>query len=291
MKIIMDCHYVTYRSAYGMENLSYDGQQTHIIFDFMRQVLKLALKFKTNQFIFCFDSANSYRELVYPAYKDHRKDNKKAPEEMAIINEIRRQRFELREKVLPYIGFKNIFMQSGYESDDIIALIVKNNSDEEFVVVAKDKDLYQFLESDRVKLYDFKKLYTQANFEDEYLGLKPEQWSRVKAIAGCRSDNVAGIEGIGDKTAVKYLLGMLKNGKIFDKINSDESKRLIETNLLLVSLPYSNGRKPLKVDLVIDEIDLDMMKSCFGQYGFRYFLREEQWDKWESAFIESIVPF
>ncbi|MFA7099906.1 MAG: hypothetical protein WC143_07490 [Eubacteriales bacterium] len=291
MKIIMDCHYVTYRGAYGMENLSYDGQQTHIIFDFMRQVLKLALKFQTDQFIFCFDSANSYRELVYPAYKDHRKDDKKTPEEIAIIKEIRRQRYELREKVLPYIGFKNIFMQSGYESDDIIALIVKNNSDEEFVVVAKDKDLYQFLESDRVKLYDFKKLYTQANFEDEYLGLKPEQWSRVKAIAGCRSDNVAGIEGIGDKTAVKYLLGMLKNGKIFDKINSDESKKLIETNLPLVSLPYSNGRKQLKVDLVVDEIDLNMMKSCFGQYGFRYFLQEEQWDKWETAFVNAIIPF
>lgn len=285
-KIIFDCHYVTYRGAYGMNELSYNEQQTHVVFDFVRQILKMAEKFETNQFIFCFDSKNLYREIVYPNYKHKRKTVEKTPEELVTMKEIYRQRDILRLDMLPYMGFRNIFRQNGYESDDLMAEIVAKNPDDEFIVVAKDKDLYQFLEGDRVKLFDFKKFYTQDDFEKEYLGLKPEQWKYVKAIAGCKSDEVEGIERIGDKYATKYLLGMLKPGKILDKITCENGLKIAERNLPLVELPYKNGRKSIKVDLVSDEIDIDMFGSIFGQYGFRYFLRDDVWCKWVDLFSE-----
>lgn len=282
-KIIFDCHYVTYRGAYGMEELTYNEQQTTVVFDFIRQILKVAEKFESNQFIFCFDSKNSYREVIYPKYKQHRKNAEKTPEEVIKMNEIVRQRDILRLDVLPYMGFRNIFRQSGYESDDLMAALVSQNLNDEFIVVAKDKDLYQFLEYDRVKLYDFKKLYSQADFEKEYFGLKPEKWKYVKAIAGCKSDNVAGIKGVGETYATKYLVGCLKAGKIQNKITCAEGLKLAETNLPLVELPYK-GRKAIDVDLVQDEIDVDMFASIFGQYGFRYFLSEKIWAKWLKYF-------
>ena len=56
MRLLIDCCGIGYKIAYGMPALSYNGNNTHIIFGFLKQILDLAEKFKTNQFIFAWDS-------------------------------------------------------------------------------------------------------------------------------------------------------------------------------------------------------------------------------------------
>lgn len=284
MKIIIDTSFVCYRSLYGMPQLSKDEKNTHIIFNFLNIVLKLALEFKTSDFIFVFDSRNSYRELVYPQYKENRKKTDRTEQEKIDFKDMLRQREDLRTKVLPYMGFKNIFMQSGYESDDIIAKIVKKYKKDQFLVVQRDEDLYQLLEGQRVVLYDLKNKYTEEMFRKEYFDIHPEKWEYVKSIAGCSGDNIAGIERVGDITAAKYLAGLLKPGKVLSKIE-EQREHFTDINFPLVSLPYSKGIKPLKIELQMDTLDLDNFKILFGQYGFRYFLSEKIWDKWATMFI------
>ena len=70
--------------------------------------------------------------------------NQLTPEEKEDLNQGYRQLNEFRMTVLPALGVKNIYIQTGYESDDLIASIVKNNSGN-FIIVTNDNDLYQLL--------------------------------------------------------------------------------------------------------------------------------------------------
>jgi len=118
MKLLIDCCSIGYKIAYGMPALSYDGSNTHIIFGFLKQLLILAEKFSTSQFIFAWDSRQSYRKMFDPEYKRRDPD----PAKEALINDARRQFNLLYNDVLPMMGFKNVFMITGYEADDLYCL-------------------------------------------------------------------------------------------------------------------------------------------------------------------------
>jgi len=119
-------------------------------------------------------------------------------------------------------------------------------------------------------------LYHEKHFIDQY-GISPFQWKDVKAIAGCKSDEVPGIKGVGEKTAIKFILKQLK-GKKYDLITSEESKKIIERNKKLVYLPHS---KTKKIKFNNDETNLDRFKTIFKKFKMNYFLRDRM-DEWEN---------
>jgi DNA polymerase-1 len=266
-----------------MSGLSYDEKRVGVIFGFMLQILKLADEFKTNKFIFCWDSRHSYRKLIYPEYKAHRRVDM-TEEETADLEDAYAQFDELRERFLPYLGFKNIFHQGGYEADDLIAYIVYRIPDDTMIVSA-DNDLFQLLKNDRfcpVRMWNFKVINTEEEFSKSWFGLKPIDWPNVKAISGCTSDNVVGVPGVGEITAAKYVAKILlgsKRGLI------EDSKQLIQFNQRLVGLPFA-GKKPIKpINLDEDEISPTKFKAGFGQYGFRSLLTAEAEAKWMKSFF------
>ena len=114
---------------------------------------------------------------------------------------------QLRKRILPRIGFNNNHLQTGYEADDLIAKYVKDNA-EELVIASADNDLLQLLYFADFLNLSKNKLITSKSFFSEY-GILPAQWGMVKQIAGCSSDNVKGIQGVGEITAIKYLKGEL----------------------------------------------------------------------------------
>jgi len=279
MKIIIDCSWLCYRSSFGIGDLSYNNRSVHIIFDFLRHLLKLAMDFNHPQFVFCWDSKNSWRKIYSPIYKGNRGTDLTS-EELAVREDIYGQINDLRKIVLPYMGFKNSFWQNGYEADDLIASVVQSNYDD-FVIVAADEDLFQLL-ANNVQLFNLKRIYKDSDFNEQF-GIQPNQWAEVKAIAGCSGDNIIGIKGVGDKTAAKYLRGELK-GKAKEGIESIKGCQIKEFNLFLTLLPFK-GSKPLKSCLIVsDDLMEDAFKAIFGQYGFKSFLKDEQWAKWQEAF-------
>ena len=123
-------------------------------------------------------------------------------EEEEESNRIAYEQFDKLKLVLPEMGFANVFEEKGYESDDIIASLVVG-SDERTVVISSDKDLYQLL--NWCNICDIKgSVYTKNMFIREYK-INPSGWKRVKSIAGCNTDNIKGVKGVGEKTAIKYL--------------------------------------------------------------------------------------
>ena len=284
MRLVLDCNFLCYRSLHTLENLAFEERKVGVVFGFIKQMISLAEKFKTNQFIFCWDSRQSYRKLISPTYKGNRQRHF-SPEEQETYDLGYAQFDELRQEVLPYLGFRNIFHQTGYEADDLIAWVVWRFPDDT-VIVSSDSDLFQLLHNDRfnsIKIWNFKTINDEGRFSKDWFGLKPKKWVEVKSIAGCNSDNVAGVPGVGEITAAKYVAGLIDSGKKVEDIR--KSKTLIDENRDLVALPFP-GRKKINItEIYEDEISPDKFQVTFGQYGFRSLLYEDRMAKWKKAFF------
>lgn len=278
MYLLLDCSYLCHVAKHSMGELSWEDKRVGIIFGFLRQLLTLAKYFGTNDFIFAWDSKESKRKILFPQYKSNRHAEKTAAEEE--LDAIAYAQFtELREKVIPYLEMKNNFRVRGYEADDIIAQITRKHIASQFMIVSSDSDLYQLLEPDRVSIYSIKKkeTFTHDDFVSEY-GIYPSAWSMVKAIAGCVSDGVPGVAGVGEKTAIKYLNGDLKDTTTaYAKIRDFPD---LYRNRMLVTLPYPD--MPLLKISKQGKLPLDHFLNVCVDYGFESFLKKEMLDQWKT---------
>lgn len=240
--LLVDTNYLCHRAQYTTGELEHDGAKTGVLFGVYKTIAELQDKFDTDRVIWCFDSKHSYRKRLYRGYKASREARYElaTPAERALIDEFRVQVKTLRKQWLPSTGFKNIFCVPGYEGDDIIAALAPELRGlyGEVIIVSVDHDLYQCLNKD-ISMYNPTKreLYTYGRFVEEW-GIEPELWAEAKAIAGCKSDCIEGIEGVGEKTAIKYLTGNLsEKTKSYIKITSQEGDHIRERNIKLTSLP------------------------------------------------------
>lgn len=258
-------------------NLSHDEMKTEVIFSFMNQLYTLAQHFETNQFVFVWDSRESLRRKIYPDYKKKRKE--KTQEDIDFDNLTMPQFDRIRCEVLPCLGFNNIFLKEGYEADDIIAALVMKHEGK-FTIISRDNDLYQLLLY--ADMYDpqTKKLQTKMTFFRQF-GIGPGKWATVKAIAGCTSDNIRGVNRVGESTAIKYLKGKLKpEAKTLQAIR--DSSKMIEFNMKLVKLPYAD--MPFRQMLKNDELTSRKFLETFTKLGFRTFLSDKEFQGWEQLF-------
>ncbi len=226
------CHYV-FHGIGGLSTVA--GNPTSIIYGMLVQIRNLAKKFKTKRIIFCWDSQESVRKQFDPEYKANRHKQEYTEEEALAMNAFYQQINKLQHEILREIGFP-CFFKHGYESDDLLAWFALKLKGQKVIVTA-DADLWQCL-SDSVVVYNpnKKEFMTQERLKEEYR-ITPADWRMVKAIAGCPSDNVKGVEGVGEKTAIKFLNDELlpnsvKNQKICYEMGTSWH------NLELVTLPH-----------------------------------------------------
>ncbi len=154
--------------------------------------------------------------------------------------------------------------EPGYEADDLIAQACQQLPEEDqIVIVSNDQDLYQLL-SDRVSIFKKGDYYRADHFWNDY-DIEPAMWPRIKAVAGCSSDNIKGVRRIGVATAVKYVKGVLNQGVCSEKIA--ESQNLIDENLKLVELPFEGTPR---VQLTKDKIDLKEWQEVCNELGLEW---------------------
>lgn len=244
--LVLDCPNLCHRAFYTTGSLSYNGDATGVTYGFLVSLLSLIEEHATRDVIFCFDYGKGLREKHCPEYKAARrqKERERPDDEKEARRGLRREIRRLRDEILPELGYRNIFYQKGYEADDLIARVcLMLSPPDEMVIVSSDKDLYQLISKDVSIWNPIKKIaYTLKSFTTEF-GLLPIHWSTVKALSGCTSDGVEGIKGIGEKTAVKFLLGQLKEtSKAHQNIANNEE--IWRRNLPLVKLPYKGTKIP-----------------------------------------------
>jgi len=282
MKLLIDTSYLCYRAYFTTGSLSVNKNKTGIIFGFFHSLLHLAKEFKTTDFIFCFDSNKSLRKRIYPQYKEKRKSALSDKDRASIQKQIK----EIYS-ILPELGFNNVFRYTGYEADDIIAYLAYlnsyarcgSNNSIDFTIISTDQDLYQLLYYVN-GMYDIKnkKIYTYNNLIKDH-GICSTHWAKVKAIAGCASDNVKGVSGIGEKTAIKYIRQIASKNQI-EKIESN--KEIISRNSILVTLPFKD--KKFNIELNENNINRDKLIEVFDKYRFNSFLKRSKLKEWYKYF-------
>jgi DNA polymerase-1 len=251
--IIVDSNSIAWRAHYSVGNLKFKGQPTGVLYGFLATIIQLEEQLGSSRFVFAFDlGKSSKRRELCREYKRNRFDRKMTSAEKKRRQQVYQQIALLRKVYLKQIGFNNIFSQVGYEADDIIASVCKLSlgSDDRATVVSGDHDLYQLLERN-VNLWNptSRTLWSKTIFAN-YYGILPRRWSLVKAMSGCASDDVKGIQGIGERTAIKFLNSTLpEHTASYKKISSIFGERVIKQNLRLVRLPFKGTQRfKLKLD-------------------------------------------
>lgn len=280
--LLIDVSCLCYRSLFSMSNsLSNNEKPVFIIFGFLDQIRKLAEDLQSDDFCFCFDSKKSYRKIVYPTYKEKRHSDMTQDQRMA-LNACQEQILQLYDDVLPAMGFTRLFKQTGLEADDHLASIPANNIGN-WTMVTSDEDMYQSL-TDCVQIFNpTKKLfYTKKDFIQEF-GVEPAVWASVKAIGGCTSDVVKGIEGVGVGKAIKYLRKEM-NPKTDTYKRIEEGTDIIQRNRGLVTLPHAKHRPIVLHDYPQPALRLMDFENVFHDFSFNSFLKTDAWKKWVAAF-------
>lgn len=279
--ILIDGNCIGARSVFTVGNLSYQEMPTGVIYGFLKEVQRIFEEFESNRICFFWDSRTSLRKLIFPNYKVKRHDNRTQREKdtWALAYE---QYNKLQTEILPFIGWNNQFLEEGYEADDLLCLAtqtLKAKADDQIIMVTSDEDLYQCL--DLCDIYNPAKknptemLFTKRKFHTKY-GINPMYWADVKAIAGCSSDEVPGIVGVGEKTAIKFLIQDLpRTTKAYQNIISPNGKAIIERNKPLVTLPFEGTpalrfqENKLKIRNFVSVCEDYGMVSLLGHYSYK----------------------
>ena len=240
MNLVIDASQICYRANFGLKaQLSFNKRSTSLLFGSMLQINNLVNKFEPSNLIMCWDSASSKRSDIESTYKANRRINK-TKDELLAKTEFIRQLITFK-RMCRDIGISSLEIE-GLEGDDIMALIV-NRTKAFTTLVTNDQDLLQML-SNRVCLYNFKDIVTEEDFTKKW-GIAPKQWPMVKAIAGCKGDNVIGLRGVAEKTAIKIMSGGSTS------YSEEQILDVVERNIPLVKLPFEENyinTKQTKID-------------------------------------------
>ena len=244
-------HWSRYSKKKNMRYWWNKGKERHITKDELMANLKRILSYDIGylnmriqemmfprKVVVCYDGiyGRRTRGSRYPEYKMNRRGDVKSDKHKGI---------DVRKRI-KQCGYDphNIQEYWSYEydelmeADDIIARICYDcPTDDEIIVMTKDKDLFQLMVLPNVKIHDFTKFYTVDDFKEEF-GIEPHQYLDFKALAGDSSDNIPGVKGIGLKTASKLLQKYGTIEEIPYDIISEDKREEINLWKRISKIPY-----------------------------------------------------
>ncbi|CAM5202000.1 DNA polymerase I OS=Ureibacillus acetophenoni OX=614649 GN=polA PE=3 SV=1 [Ureibacillus acetophenoni] len=222
--LLLDGNSLAYRAFFALPLLTNDsGIHTNAVYGFTTMLQKI-LEEKPTKMLVAFDAGKTtFRHESYDEYKGGRQ---KTPPELS-------EQFPYIRKLIDAYQIKQYELPM-YEADDIIGTLAKQAEKEniEVIIVSGDKDLTQ-LATDNVTVYITRKgmtdieQYTPAHIEEKY-GLTPDQIIDMKGLMGDTSDNIPGVPGVGEKTAIKLLkeYGSVEN--LYENIDGMKASKMKE---------------------------------------------------------------
>ncbi len=219
--LLFDGTALAYRSFYAFFRnplRNSKGKNVSAVFGVLKTVKRINEIYNPDYIAFCFDSrVKTKRKELYPDYKATRQ---KTPDELL-------EQIPVISKIISALGF-NFIEVDGYEADDIISSIAKQN-DKKTIVISSDKDIAQIVNK-RINIADPSKPEILLDEEGIYkkYGVFPNQIIDYLALVGDNSDNIPGIPGIGPKTASSLIhdFGNIEN--IYDNIDKIKSRKIRE---------------------------------------------------------------
>jgi DNA polymerase-1 len=257
---LLDGHSITHRAFYALPLLTNDeGEYTNAVFGFMRMLFSLIDEWQPDRMIVTFDKkAPTFRHEEYEEYKANRK---KMPEEL--VPQIPMLQETLEKLKIPLTA------KEGYEADDLLGTLSRQAAEEDYKVfiVTGDKDALQLVSENVNVMYTRKGLsdlvlYNLDKVKEKY-ELPPEKLIDMKGLMGDSSDNIPGVPGIGEKTAIKLLKQFDSIEEILnnvDKVSGKKRKENLKKYAEQARMSYRLGRieRDVPINIDFDKCKLDL---------------------------------
>ena len=271
--LLFRSYYATAYSGNLMKNSK--GFPTNALFGLTNMLNKIIKEENPEYMLVAFDKGKTFR---HEKYKDYKAGRIKTPDDLVV-------QFKPSRELTRALGIK-CFEIDNYEADDIIGTysrLIDEDPDYEGIIISSDKDLLQLIsQSVKVKLlktHDYI-MMDEAEFKNTY-GLEPIKMIDLKGLMGDASDNIPGVKGIGEKTAIKLLqeYGSVEN--LYDHI--DELKGATKDKLVqgkedaFVSKEMATIYKEVPLEYKLSDLKLeetkDELKTIYEDLEFFSFLK------------------
>lgn len=277
--MIIDGSSLIHRAFYALPPLSNAaGQYTNAVYGFTTMLLKLLADLKPDSVAVAFDKSRiTFRNKIYAEYKGHRKAT---PGELS-------EQFPLVKEVLAALGIE-VLEEAGYEADDIIGTLSVQavQAGCRVTIVTGDRDALQLIGSHSKVLLTKKGIsdmdvFTEETFQEKY-GIASNQFIDVKGLMGDTSDNIPGVPGIGEKTAVKLVneFGTVEN--LLENIDRVAGKKLQENlrtyrDMAVMSKKLATIVCDMPLAFSLDQYgyapDIEKLKELFAHFEFKSLLQ------------------
>ena len=250
-----------FRAYFAIRHLSTSsGFPTNAIYGFTSMLFKFIKDYDPKYVAMVFDSkTRTFRSDIYPLYKANRD---KPPDDL--ITQFDKIFDVVRAFSIP------IVQKDGFEADDLIGTIAKENEDKkiDIVLVTGDKDFYQLVSSN-IKLLDtMKNKVTDIEEVKKRFGVGPENVIDVLALSGDQVDNIPGVKGIGEKTASKLIAQYSSLEGVYDNIGELKGKQK-------ENLENCKDNAFLSKELVTIKTDVEDIEKDFQKFRFQNFNADE----------------
>jgi DNA polymerase I len=278
---LIDGHALAYRMYFALTAggssarwQTSQGEPTAGIYGFARELIRIIEQEKPEYIAVAFDTGKTFRDQIFPEYKGTRA---KMPDDLS--PQIKRIRQLVDSFNIPRLEME------GYEADDVLGSIARiaNEQGLGVKIITGDRDLLQLV-NDRTAVYLAGDDQNYIRDEDviKKLGVRPSQVVDYKALVGDKSDNIPGVSGIGEKTAVALIERFGTLDDIYAHIDEVENRwrNKLEQNKDKAYLSYDLAK--IKTDIHVkldlqhakaDELDFDSIEKLFTELEFRSLLK------------------
>ena len=281
--VLIDGNSILNRAFYGTMAtkmlMTEDGTYTNAIYGFLNIMFKIIEDIKPEYMVVTFDlKAPTYRHKLYSEYKANRKG---MPNELA-------SQMPILKEILKAMNVK-VIEKEGYEADDIIGTLAKwgQRKNLEVTILTGDRDSFQLID-EHIKVRIPHTTQGKTETEDfnvekvlEKYGLPPKSLIEIKGLAGDASDNIPGVPGVGEKTAItlikdyKNIEGVYKHidklkGKLKEKMQQNEEQAYLSRTLGII-----NTKAPIEKklsDMKIVEWDKQKVVEIFTRLKLNRFI-------------------
>ena len=248
--LVLDGNSIVNRAFYGIKLLTTkDGRYTNAIYGFMNILLNLLKEVQPDEVAIAFDlKAPTFRHKMYDGYKATRKG---MPEELA-------QQMPVLKELLADLGFVMV-SKEGYEADDILGTLSAAAAarGDECYLATGDRDSLQLVNDHVTVLLAATRMgrsetvvMDKAAVEEKY-GVSPKQLIEVKSLMGDTSDNIPGVAGVGEKTALALIQKFGSLAGVYENIDDSAIKPGVRTKLTTHKEDAELSRKLAEIDCAI----------------------------------------
>ncbi|SNZ11813.1 DNA polymerase I [Terribacillus aidingensis] len=277
--VLIDGNSIAYRAFFALPLLNNDkGIHTNAIYGFTTMLLRILENENPTHILVAFDAGKTtFRHETFKEYKGGRQ---KTPPELS-------EQFPLLRELLDAFSIKH-YQLSQYEADDIIGTLAKQAEQEEYEVkvISGDKDLLQLV-SDKTTIQLTRKGISETDsytpeFLLENMEVTADQIVDMKALMGDSSDNIPGVPGVGQKTAVKLLKQFQTLDHIYDQLDEVSGKSIKQkladnkdSAYMSRELATIDTKAPIEVslaDINYDGYQTPALSTVFKDLGFQSLL-------------------